>query len=218
MIKDFRDSRVRNRRSLLLFSGGFDSTFVALTLLAASSKVSALCLDYPRRPKSEISSSEEILDILEINDRFKARVDLEDFRDVQSRWLSPRHEGWIPYRNIVFFGLAAHYAYLSDSDLVAAGVRVWDTTAYNDATLSYLSRIERLLSFSGGDTTKRPLELYLPIIKSHDPILDFVREHSTALRVLERTWSCWRNGERPCGACAPCLTRARFLAVLNGVK
>lgn len=217
MITNWQDERIRKRGILLLFSGGFDSTFVALTLIEASANITALSFEYVQRPKAEAECAERILDTLKISDRISVRVDLHDFRGTPEKWLSSRHEGWIPYRNMVFFGLAAHYAYLKGCEIIAAGVRVWDTTAYNDATINYLSKVEGMLAHSGGEAAgqRASPELYLPIINSHDPIRDFVSLRPTTLPLLECTWSCWRNVDTPCGECAPCITRARFLSGLK---
>ena len=111
---------------------------------------------------------------------------------------------------MIFFGMAAHYAMRHECDLIAAGVRIWDTTAYNDATVGYMTALERLFTYSGAGETKR--ELYLPLINSHDPIVGFLRENKEQLNILSTTWSCWRNGEEPCGDCAPCRTRREFFA------
>jgi 7-cyano-7-deazaguanine synthase len=198
---------------LLLFSGGFDSTFVALTLRLAECEVVPLVIDHPNRPAGEIATAERILALLDLEKAIHATLPLSDNRHRPELWLSPRHEGWIAHRNLVFFGLAAHYAVLNGCEIIAAGTRIWDTTAYDDATVDYLSTLERLLANSGaGEPGKFPLELYLPVIGSHDPIKVLLRKMPGALDVLKETWSCWRNEAEPCGQCAPCRTRERFLA------
>jgi 7-cyano-7-deazaguanine synthase len=216
MITDMSEPRLRKRKALLLFSGGFDSTFVALTLQRSQCEIVPLVIDHPNRPAGEAATSERILDRLGITNVIRATLPLADFRHQPERWLSPRHEGWIPHRNLVFFGLAAHYAVLHRCDVIAAGTRVWDTTAYDDATEEFLRALESLLQNSGAGVPGRfPVELYFPIIGSHEPIKALLRELPSAEELLRLTWSCWRNEAEPCGRCAPCVTRAKFFAEVS---
>jgi 7-cyano-7-deazaguanine synthase len=216
MITDMNALTLRGRRCLLLYSGGFDSTFVALTLKRAQCYVIGLSINYENRPSREIQVASEIRNSIGMNELISITAELTDDRYKGDRWISSRHEGWIAYRNLIFFGLAAHYALRRNCEIVAAGVRVWDTTAYDDATRDYLLALEKLLAFSGGGIDATPkMHLYLPIIESHEPIQSFLQEDPAAIKTLSRTWSCWRNELEPCGHCAPCKTRSNFMATLN---
>jgi 7-cyano-7-deazaguanine synthase len=216
MITRIQDLPRDGRRAILLFSGGFDSTFVGLTLQHNDLRYTALSIQHPNRPRQERLAAEALLADIGCDKILTVDVDLQDYRHQPGRWLSARHEGWIPFRNVVFFGIAAHYAILEGCDIIASGVRIWDTTAYNDATVEYLSRLEAMLGASGAPgIPSRPLELYLPLIEAHTPIIEFINTHPAVLRTLQRSWSCWRDQAEPCGSCAPCRTRAQFLAVFE---
>lgn len=220
MITDVNAAILEGRRCILLFSGGFDSTFVALALKRQRCSVVALSINYKNRPLREIQVAAEILRTIGITEIISITAELTDDRYQPDRWVSNRHEGWIPYRNLIFFGLAAHYALVSGCEIVAAGVRVWDTTAYDDATLNYFTSLEKLFAFSGANVDPVPkFQLYLPIINSHEPIRTLLQEDPAAIETLSHTWSCWRNGSEPCGLCAPCRTRSEFFAALqNAVR
>jgi 7-cyano-7-deazaguanine synthase len=213
MITRIQDLPRDGRRALLLFSGGFDSTFVGLTLQQGGVKHVCLSIQHPNRPRQERVTAEALSADIGCDKILSVNLDLQDYRRQPGRWPSERHEGWIPFRNVVFFGIAAHYAIMEGCDIIASGVRVWDTTAYTDATLEYLSRLEAMLGESGAPgIPARPLELYLPLIQAHTPIVDFINAHPSVLGTLQRSWSCWRDQAVPCGVCAPCRTRAQFLA------
>jgi 7-cyano-7-deazaguanine synthase len=213
MITRIQDLPRDGRRALLLFSGGFDSTFVGLTLRQSGVRYICLSIQHPNRPRQERLTAEGLAEAIGCDKMLTANLDLQDYRNQPHHWPSTRHEGWIPFRNVVFFGIAAHYAAMEGCDIIASGVRIWDTTAYNDATLEYLSRLEAMLGESGAPgIPSRPLELYLPLIRAHTPIVEFINAHPSLLATLHRSWSCWRDQETPCGICAPCRTRIQFLA------
>lgn len=213
MITRIEDLPRDGRRALLLYSGGFDSTFVGLTLRHSGVRYLCLSVQHPNRPRQERVTAENLVADIGCDKMLTVNLDLHDYRHQPSHWPSARHEGWIPFRNVVFFGIAAHYAVMEGCDIIASGVRIWDTTAYNDATLEYLSRLEGMLGESGASgIPSQPLELYLPLIQAHTPIAEFVNAHPAVLEILQRSWSCWRDQAVPCGICAPCRTRAQFLA------
>jgi 7-cyano-7-deazaguanine synthase len=215
VIKSWKSRALKNQSVLLLFSGGFDSTFCALTLRRAGAVIHALTLRYPNRPAAEHDVCMQLAAQLAFQSHQLVDLPLHDWRDDPKRWASPRQEGWIPHRNLLMFGLGAHFASINDCRLIASGIRVWDTTAFTDSEPGFLRALEKLLRRSGHPVPATAPQLYLPLLDAHVPIHEFVRNDAPALKILERTWSCWRNGVQPCGDCAPCRTRTKFMTELR---
>ena len=113
---------------------------------------------------------------------------------------------------MIFIGIAANFA-LSHSygNIIAAGIRVWDTTAYGDATRKYLDQLLSMLSISGNAAEDASsFDLFVPHIESHVSSKRALKNPGWR-GILAETWSCWRHDDLPCGECAPCVTRKRFL-------
>ena len=199
------------RRAVLLFSGGFDSTLVALLLKQRGIPTVALSVNYGTRPAPERAAAARAAAHLGFAKELSIDVPFGDFRNEPHLWPDQRHEGWFPYRNVIFFGIAAHYAIRERCNVIAAGIRVWDE-AFDDARPGYLQRLESLLQSSGAEQSSQRMTLFLPLVASHELALRALMQGGEVAALLRDTWSCWRSGTAPCGECAPCRDRARFFA------
>ena len=92
------------RRGLLLFSGGIDSTLSAL-LLKETTELVALTVTYPGRPEGEKLAASQLIGELRLDEHVDIALDIP---------LTPislgRTLGWVPYRNLVIWSLAAYEA------------------------------------------------------------------------------------------------------------
>lgn len=201
-------------RALLLFSGGLDSTLVALLLRERAIPTTALTFAYPNRPRRERAAADRAAAALGFGERVEMPFALGDFRNHRPAWLEHAAAGWIPYRNLIFLAVAAHVALLHGCNLIAAGIRVRDSDVFTDARASHLALIEGLLADSGIPRAARPPRLFLPLIED-DAIL--ARLLKTGARAtIEASWTCWHDGDEPCGVCGPCVDRTRRLAAASG--
>ena len=106
--------QLRGRRVLLLFSGGFDSTAVALMLRDAGLDLGLLQVEYLNRPESEHVAASEIALTLNASASLVSSIDLAT---VDESLRKGEHQGWIPFKNLVFLGLAAHFATCHSYDI-----------------------------------------------------------------------------------------------------
>ena len=216
MIEDPRALDPKSSRAMLLYSGGFDSTLVALLLKQRGIPTVALTVNYTTRPAPEVRSAG--LSAAHLGFEKQVGIDLPfgDFRNNPELWPSQRHEAWFPYRNVIFFGVAAHMAIRHQCNVIAAGIRVWDD--FDDASGPYLSSLEELLQHSGSERFSARLALFLPLLASHDRAIEALLEGGEAERILRETWSCWRSGPQPCGQCSPCRDRNAFFTRVEEMK
>lgn len=199
-------------RVLVLLSGGFDSVACMLALRDNGNPVLAVSFNYHDRPAQEAASLERI--IQETGVRLIS-IELPGVRDARSLYpglKGSRHEAWFPYRNMIFLSMACNLAAVYQCPVVAMGIRVWDTDAYDDASWSFLNDFARLAERSGLSGSAYPTCLLFPHIHNHTFAADCYRRHRAT---LELTWSCWRDKSEPCGLCSPCKTRQDFLMQLN---
>jgi 7-cyano-7-deazaguanine synthase len=119
----------------------------------------------------------------------------------------------IPHRNLVFWSLAANRARAVGAEAIAAGHTPQDARAYDDASPAFFRGLAGVLEASGireldGLAVRlpfheRPARHWSALARRHAPL-------------LAATWSCWRNGARPCRACFACRQRAAALRAVDG--
>ena len=208
MITDPNKLDAAPHRATLLFSGGFDSTLVALLLKQHHIPTIALSFNYLTRPAPEIEVATRASPDLGFERHVTLDLPMGDFRNSPDLWPSKRHEAWFPYRNVTFFGIAAHFAVRHRCDTVAAGIRIWDD--FDDASSAYFRQLELVLQHSGSPEYSGKLSLFLPLIKGHDLAIQALTRGGETERLLRDTWSCWRSAPVPCGECSPCIDRRGF--------
>jgi 7-cyano-7-deazaguanine synthase len=182
------------KRAVVLVSGGLDSA-VLLAEAKAGRRVTALSFDLAGRPKGEVRACAALV-------RW-ARVPLVR---VPVRFLRPRASGYVPARNLVYHAIALSLAEELGAAEVLAGHNRSDARAFADARPSFFRRLERL---NGGP------RIVLPFARLTDAqVLARGRRLGAPLHL---TWSCYRDGARPCRRCAAC--RGRLESFLrNGIE
>jgi 7-cyano-7-deazaguanine synthase len=203
-----------NERAVLLFSGGFDSTLVGMILKEIGIKTVALSINYLTRPSQERQTSLQLAARLDFESYVELNLPLKDLRLSPAEWPSERYEAWFPYRNVIFFSLAANFAYFHKCSLIASGIREWDSPAYNDSSPQFLAKLEQLLECSGHPDSPPP-GIFLPLLESDALARDYLAREGEISQILKQTRSCWRKSPDPCGECVPCKERARFFSELE---
>ena len=171
-------------RRLLLLSGGIDSA-VLLAGERGRRGLTALSFDLDGRPRGEARACAAL-----------ARWAGIPLRRVAVPFLKPRASGYVPARNLVYHAIALSVAEELGADEVLAGHNRSDAAVFEDARPAFFRRLERL---NGGPRIR------LPFARRTD-----AQVLALGLRIgapLELTWSCYRDGPRPCRRCAACRGR-----------
>jgi 7-cyano-7-deazaguanine synthase len=168
--------------------------------------VHALSVMYDGRPGGEMRAAAALAAELGFASYHEMRLDgLARGAPGWVRDSAAHHEGLVPYRNLMFWSLAANRAAAVGADAVAAGHTRYDADSYDDAGPAFFETLAHSLRFSGLGTSGRAVGVVLPLA-------GLTPEEMTALLLrhrdfLRRTWSCWRDGAAPCGACFACRER-----------
>jgi 7-cyano-7-deazaguanine synthase len=194
------------KSAVLLYSGGADSTLCAMLLRERGVAVHALTVTYDGRPAGEARAAAALAGELAFASHHEMR--LEGMSVGAPAWMAdgrPDHEGVVPFRNLMFWSLAANRAATVGADAVAAGHTRYDAESYDDAGPAFFDALSGALRFSGLGPTGRAVEVVLPLAAlSPAEMADLLLRHREFLR---RTWSCWRDGAAPCGVCFACKER-----------
>ena len=180
------------KRAVILLSGGLDSA-VLLEEARARWRLTALSFDLEGRPRGEAKACAALAR--------RAKVPL---RRVAVPFLRPRPSGYVPARNLVYHAIGLSVAEELGAEAVLAGHNRSDAGHFADARPSFFRRLERL---NGGP------RILLPFARLTD---EGVLERGRRLGApLHLTWSCYRDGARPCRRCAACRGRLESFRRLN---
>ena len=212
-------------KALVLASGGLDST----TLLAyavdryGAENVHALSIQYGQKHEREMESARMVaahygvqLHTMDLTPVFAESdssllshsaqdIPHESYADQLEAGDTPLVSTYVPFRNGLFLSSAAAMALSLGCSTLYYGAHHddWAGSAYPDCSPEFVEAmaqaIERgtggelrmqapFVSWSKADIVKLGLDLHVP---------------------YALTWSCYEGGERPCGACATCIDRAR---------
>lgn len=189
-------------KAVVLASGGLDSA-VALFWAArrfGARNVSVLSFDYAGRPRMERRALARVARAAGV--RRVESVPLPLMRPLRRAGRAP---GYIPAKNLVFYGLALARAERLGARTVVGGHSADDGRIYPDASAGFFRGLERLAR-SG---PYRP-RILMPLIGlSGAQIVGLGKRLEVP---LDRTWTCRMDGPRPCGRCDACRSRTRILA------
>ena len=189
-----------DKRSLVLFSGGVDSS----TLLAREVKegfdVVPLHIDYDQRgARMERRSCEaqarvagvtlESLDASALGTGFRERAKKD--RDVP-----------FPHRNLVILAIALSYAHERHCTRICLSINRDDTEDHPASTVGFIESFRAMAA-----TLDKRFEIATPLIglRKHEVVL-----LGASLGVdFSKTYSCLVGGEQHCGICAQCTARKR---------
>ncbi len=198
------------RRALVLTSGGLDSTVALWWARREGYDVAPLTFHYPGRPRGEKRATREIvalagLEAIEAELPFLHEASDADAARRQSRFRGAP-PGYIPARNALFYAAACYHANVLGCEAVVGGHNAEDAARFPDASRRFFADLESLLH-RGLWTAPG-----VPAPRLEMPLLGLDRAGVLALGAelkapIDATWSCYEDGEGPCGVCPACLQR-----------
>ncbi len=213
-----RKDRRGFRKAVVLLSGGLDS---ATTLYAARGqgyRLRALICDYGQRHKKEVAAAKRIarkarvpFDVIRIKLPWKGSALLD--RKIRVPRPSRRRGAdipatYVPARNIIFLSLALSCAEAWGARSIFIGANAIDYSGYPDCRPAFY----KAFAVAARRGTKagvsgRAVTIKTPLIRlTKAQIIKKGRRLGVPYAL---TWSCYKGGARPCGACDSCRLRAK---------
>jgi 7-cyano-7-deazaguanine synthase len=208
-------------KSIVLLSGGMDSTLTAAIAVNESSHVAALHLNYRNRTEHrELQAFNDVADALKISERLI--VDIEFLRAIGGSSLTDRSmevtkadltttnipSSYVPFRNGNFLAIAASWAEVIDANAIYIGAVEEDSSGYPDCRRSFFDAFERTIDL--GTKPETQIRIVTPVI--HMRKSEIVRESVKLGAPIEKTWSCYQSEDVACGVCDSCALRLRGFA------
>jgi 7-cyano-7-deazaguanine synthase len=199
--------------AIVLLSGGLDSA-AAIWWAKTKWKTYALTFKYGELNSNEVRSAKRLAAKAGVSHHFI--VDVSFLKQVSELRRSLTSQGldlkrfpptFVPGRNTVFLGIAAHYAEIYGARHIVTGHIGRDP--FPDSKPAYIRAMNNAFSQAGWLRKKHSIRITTPFERSTKE--DVVR---LALKLgvpLDLTWSCHWNRKKPCGKCQGCLDRSRAL-------
>ncbi|MFX0156174.1 MAG: 7-cyano-7-deazaguanine synthase, partial [Candidatus Hodarchaeota archaeon] len=122
-------------------------------------------------------------------------------------------EGFIPSRNLVFYSIASYYAEVFGCKVIIGGHISVDPQNFPDADPHFFNSLEALINKGKHSKDKNVIKFLFPLAK--ETKLDVIKLAKKLKVPLEWTWSCYSDGNEPCGKCISCRKREEAFIRLN---
>lgn len=209
-------------KTVLILSGGLDSTTLLYRLLKEGKEVEALSFNYGQRHKKELAMAAETCKRLNIAHKV---VDITFLRELldnsaltgniavpQGHYADENMKLTIvPNRNMILASIAIGRAVNNGAGEVALGVHAGDHAIYPDCRPEFLEALRAIAKIAN----YQPVEIYAPF--SNIDKGGIVAEGIKLGVDYGLTWTCYSGLEEPCGKCGSCVERAEAFAK-NNVK
>jgi len=195
-------------KSIILLSGGLDSTVSATIATKRTNPLFAITFDYGQRAaKMEIVASKKICRALRIKHKvvkipffseFKKLVLLRHKKKPGIKKFSESEDVWIPNRNGLFINIAACFAEYYGANLIITGFNREEAREFPDNTPQFMNMINKSLRYSTLKKVK---------VKSYVEKYTKKQIYKIGLKYkapLQYIYSCYLGGKEMCGKCASC--------------
>ena len=211
-----------NRKAVIVFSGGQDSTTCLLHALPHFEEIHCITFDYGQRHRAEIETAlalsrqlgitahtvldASILNALTVSSLTRNDIPVPDTNQSEAKGLP---NTFVPGRNILFLTLASIYAYQVQAETVITGVCETDFSGYPDCRDEFVKSLNHAIK-SGMDYN---VQIETPLMSLNKAETWALADHYNQLDLIRvHTLTCYNgiigNG---CGNCAACDLRAKGL-------
>lgn len=203
--------------TLVLLSGGQDSTTCLFWALAHPGRVEALSVDYGQAHSRELVHAKRITDLARVPHHV-IKVDLSG--SIQSSLTTGSEtthgalpKSFVPGRNLWFLSLAAGVAMSRGLHTVTIGTNEVDFSGYPDCRPNTLAALETAIGLGLG----QPMPIQAPLSGlSKKGIVEMAHSLGPLCwAALGLSWSCYLGGEYPCGTCPACAIRRKGFEEAN---
>ncbi len=211
---------MKRSRSIVLLSGGIDSTTAFYQALDEVKVAMAISFDYGQRHKIELTYAKATADRENVPHEI---IDMTSIgRLLQGSALSDRHvevpdghysdetmkQTIVPNRNMIMLSMAVGAAIGMSVSQVWAAMHAGDHPIYPDCRPEFINGLNNLIPIA----TESAVVIRTPFINITKQ--EIIRKGFRLGVDFGATWSCYKGGKIHCGRCGTCVERAEafFLA------
>lgn len=204
-------------KTVVILSGGMDSTTLVYDLIKQEDNVRCLSFDYGQRHKKELEYASKtckklniqhkIVDLTNITSLISNSALIGDMKVPDGHYEDETmKQTVVPNRNMIMLSIAIGFAENIGFDRVAIANHSGDHAIYPDCRTEFIEAT----SLAGKLGTYNKIEVYSPY--SEMTKADIV-EIGLKLGIDYEgdTWSCYKGQDRHCGKCGTCVERAEAI-------
>jgi 7-cyano-7-deazaguanine synthase len=212
------------KKSVVLFSGGIDSTTALYWALDSYHKVFALTFDYGQRHRIEITMAQKIAQKLKVPHKI-LNVDLQQIGGsslTDTKLPLPEYENieeiedtppptYVPFRNGIFLSLATAWAEVEGINEIICGFNIIDSPNYPDTRKTFVEAMEMAINLGTKASLRqenfRIISPFVNLKKS-----EIIKKGLSLGADYSYCLSCYKGQETPCQRCSSCLLRQKAWA------
>lgn len=223
-------------RTLVVLSGGQDSTTCLFNAMRDSHEVMAISFDYGQRHALELAAARTVYsiaegyagaydcallshEVLQVGPVLQGTSPLVDKHAPVEQYANADvlpggiEKTFVPMRNALFIVLAYNRAAVHGCDAIVLGVSEADYGGYPDCRLEFILRMQNACSYALGEAVDKQVELLRPLItlNKRETVL-LAQSMPGCMEALAWSHTCYVGTFPPCGTCHACLLRARGFA------
>lgn len=209
------------KKSIVLFSGGIDSTTALYWALNSYQKVHALTFNYGQRHKIEIIMARKITEKLDVHHKIlnldlnqiggssltDSKLPLPEYKNIEEIKGIPSST-YVPFRNGILLSLAAAWAEVEEIKDIICGFNVLDSPNYPDTRKGFVETMEKAINLGTKASLSqegfRILSPFLNLKKS-----EIIKKGLSLGADYSYSVSCYKGQEIPCQKCSSCLLRQK---------
>ena len=204
---------MKQSKTVLIYSGGIDSTVLLYDLLNSGYDVKALSVNYGQRHGKELDCAKSLCKQLNVEHHVADLTALNPLLSGSS--LTSPHvqvpEGHyedesmkatvVPNRNMILLSIATGWAMSTGASSVSYAAHSGDRAIYPDCREEFADAMNGVMEIAGWDkvSLNRP---FSSLAKA-----DIVKLGDELDVPFEQTWSCYKGGQVHCGVCGTCVER-----------
>jgi len=209
------------KKSIVLFSGGLDSTTAIYWALDRYEKVFALTFDYGQRNMIELDMAGKVAQKLNVPQKV-LRVNLKQIGGsslTDTKLSLPQYEKmeeseeglpstYVPFRNGIFLALAAAWAEVVGIKEIICGFNVIDSPNYPDTRKQFVQAMQEAINLgTKASLSPEKIQIIAPFLKMKKS--DIIKEGLSLNVDYSFAISCYGGGEIPCQKCSSCVLRQK---------
>lgn len=209
------------KKSIVLFSGGLDSTTAIYWALERYEKVFALTFDYGQRNRIELDMAGKVAQKLSVPQKI-LRVDLKQIGGsslTDTKLSLPQYEKmeeseeglpstYVPFRNGIFLALAAAWAEVTGIKEIICGFNVIDSPNYPDTRKQFVQAMQEAINLgTKASLSPEKIQIIAPFLKMKKS--DIIKEGLSLNVDYSFAISCYCGEEIPCQKCSSCVLRQK---------
>jgi 7-cyano-7-deazaguanine synthase len=208
-------------RAIVLLSGGVDSAVTLWWAKQQGWQIRPLTFDYFGRPRREQDAVQHLTSragteaVRQVSLPFLKEVDDLKKEGFENRTLLQAPEGYIPGRNLIFYGLAGYFAEIESARYILGGHNGIDPESFPDSSPKFFNFLNSVFHLSLWSYNASPVKILVPLSgKSKEDVVRLGLEMKVP---FDLTWSCYWDRSVHCGTCVSCRERREAFAKV-GVK